>query len=204
MQVKICGIKTTETALFATEAGADLLGFVFADSKRRISVDEAKKIRQQLPESVKTAGVFVDEETDTVNQIAEEVGLDYVQLHGNEAPGYCERINVPVIKAFQIRSEQDFEKIASYSCDYFLLDSPGGKYRGGSGEAFDWKLTRHLPALEGKILLAGGLRPENIQEAIREVNPAGVDVSSGVETDGEKDHAKIEAFIHAAKNKKVR
>lgn len=204
MQVKICGIKTPETARYAADSGADWLGLMFADSKRRISVETAKEIREQLPPGVKIAGVFVDEPLETVNQIVEEVGLDYVQLHGNESPDYCRQIKAPVIKAFQIRSEADFAEIETYPCDYFLLDSPGGKYRGGSGETFDWKLIRHAPQLQGKVLLAGGLKPENIEEAIREVKPAGVDVSSGVETNGEKDHAKIKAFIDAAKNTKVR
>lgn len=204
MEVKICGIKTPETALFASDCGAGLLGFVFADSSRRISVETAKEIRRRLPEGIKTAGVFVDEEIETVNRIAGEVGLDYVQLHGNESPDYCRQVKAPVIKAFQIRSGQDFDEIENYPCDYFLLDSPGGKYRGGSGEAFDWKLVRHAPQLDGRIILAGGLHPDNIEEAIQEVKPAGVDVSSGVETDGEKDHGKIKAFIEAAKNTKVR
>lgn len=204
MQVKICGIKTPETARFAIEAGADLLGFVFADSKRRISVETAKKLREQLPEGAKAAGVFVDEDLETVNRIADEVGLDYVQLHGSETPDYCREVKAPVIKAFQITSVEDFKEIEQYPCDYFLLDSPGGKYRGGSGEAFDWKLIRHAPELSGKVILAGGLHPDNIGEAIREVKPAGVDVSSGVETDGEKDHDKIKAFIDAAKTTKVR
>lgn len=204
MQVKICGVKTPETALFAAEAGADLLGLMFADSKRRISVEAAKEITSQLPEGVKTAGVFVDESVETVNAIAAEIGLDYVQLHGQESPDYCRQIHTPVIKAFQIRSAEDFKEIESYPCDYFLLDSPGGKYRGGSGETFDWKLIRHAPELEGKVILAGGLHPDNISEAIQEVKPIGVDVSSGVETDGEKDHEKIKAFIDAAKNTKAR
>ncbi|WP_077623567.1 phosphoribosylanthranilate isomerase [Sediminibacillus massiliensis] len=199
MIVKICGIKNKQAAADAVQAGADFLGFVFASSKRRVTKEQAKEIAETLPRRVKKIGVFVNESPEVINDIAESVGLDYAQLHGDESPEEMEEIKVPVIKAFQINSKEDFEQIASYPCEYYLLDSPAGKYRGGNGEAFDWSLAEYMPEVNGKIFLAGGLKPGNVQQAITEVKPAGVDVSSGVETNGEKDRDKIDAFIRAAK-----
>ncbi|WP_053217964.1 phosphoribosylanthranilate isomerase [Virgibacillus senegalensis] len=200
MQVKICGITTIKTAQAAVDAGADFIGFVFAASKRRVSKQQARAIAEIIPPKVKKVGVFVNETTEVIEEIAEHVGLDYVQLHGDETPELVESLKIPVIKAFQITSKGDLTKLDHYKCDYFLLDSPAGKYRGGNGEVFDWSLTRKLPALNGKLILAGGLHADNVSEAIAEVSPEAVDVSSGVETDGSKDEAKIYAFIQAAKS----
>ncbi|UFT99066.1 phosphoribosylanthranilate isomerase [Radiobacillus kanasensis] len=200
MKVKICGIKTVEAAKAVVESGADFIGFVFADSKRMVTKEEAKEIADTLPSSIQKVGVFVNEEPEVVQEIATYVGLDYVQLHGDETPAYCEQIKVPMIKAFQVRSKEDLQTLERYNCDYYLLDSPAGKYRGGNGETFDWSLAKGLANLEGKIMLAGGLHAENVAEAIREVYPVGVDISSGVETDGSKDPDKIYAFVKAAKN----
>ncbi|MDC3414813.1 phosphoribosylanthranilate isomerase [Terrihalobacillus insolitus] len=199
MQVKICGVKTIDAAQHAVQNGADLIGFVFAKSKRRITKEQAKEIAQIIPEHVKKVGVFVNEPLDSIKDIAATVGLDYVQLHGDETPEFCEAVPYPVIKAFSIQSKEDFYAIRDYKCDYFLLDSPSGKYRGGNGTAFDWSLTKHLSNVKGKVILAGGLSSENVSQAIAEANPQGVDVSSGVETDGEKDLNKITAFIREAK-----
>ncbi|WP_245208055.1 phosphoribosylanthranilate isomerase [Sediminibacillus dalangtanensis] len=200
MQVKICGITTIEAAEAAVNAGADFIGFVFAPSKRRVSVEQARSIAEKLPAEVKKVGVFVNEQAETIGEIAEQVGLDYVQLHGDESPELVKSLEVPVIKAFQITSTADLKKLTLYQCDYFLLDSPAGKYRGGNGEVFDWSLTKELPALNGKLILAGGLHADNVREAIEEVTPNAVDVSSGVETAGRKDEKKIYTFIQAAKS----
>ncbi|WP_240795529.1 phosphoribosylanthranilate isomerase [Aquibacillus halophilus] len=199
MKVKICGITTEAAAEQAVQSGADFIGFVFADSKRRIDKEGAKRIAKGIPNQVKKVGVFVNEQASTINAIAAEVGLDYVQLHGDESPEFCKQINYPLIKAFQITSKEDLLNLADYRCDYYLLDSPAGKYRGGNGETFNWDLVKNIPGVDGKVILAGGLHAGNIQLAVTEVNPAGVDVSSGVETDGAKDHKKITAFINEAK-----
>ncbi|KAB8137668.1 phosphoribosylanthranilate isomerase [Gracilibacillus oryzae] len=199
VQVKICGLMNREAILTAVDAGTDFIGFVFARSKRRITKEEAAELAKYIPPNVGKVGVFVNEELEEIQEIARVVGLDYVQLHGDESPEFCEKVGVPVIKAFHVTSAEDLEKIAAYDCDYYLLDSPAGKYRGGNGEKFDWSLAKEQDFLNKRILLAGGLHAENVEEAIREVNPAGVDVSSGVETDDVKDLDKIRAFILAAK-----
>ncbi|UOQ87208.1 phosphoribosylanthranilate isomerase [Gracilibacillus salinarum] len=196
-QVKICGLQN-QLAIEAA-AGADFIGFVFAKSTRRVTIDEATELAKYVPDGVKKVGVFVNESMETIRTIAEQVNLDYVQLHGDESPAFCRDIGLPVIKAFEVRDPSDLEKVAQYDCDYYLLDSPGGKYRGGSGETFDWSIAKQYDFLQKRIILAGGLRPGNVQEAITEVMPHGVDVSSGVETDGEKDLDKIHAFIDAVK-----
>ncbi|GGM33356.1 N-(5'-phosphoribosyl)anthranilate isomerase [Paraliobacillus quinghaiensis] len=202
MLTKICGITTVEAGREAAFAGADFIGFVFAESKRRVTKEQAKEISEKLPPNVKKVGVFVDEELGTIQEIASIVGLDYIQLHGEESPGFCQKVGYPVIKAFHIHERGDLMKLVNYQCDYFLLDSPAGKYRGGNGEVFNWSLAKDLPYLTGKILVAGGLHAGNVREAISEVNPAGVDVSSGVETDGVKDKEKIRAFIHEVKKER--
>ncbi|WP_346728988.1 phosphoribosylanthranilate isomerase [Lederbergia citrea] len=199
MKVKICGILTTEAAAAASEAGANMLGFVFADSKRRIAPEKAGEIIKQLPEHVKFAGVFVNETYENIIRIAETAKLDYIQLHGDESPEFCKRLPLPVIKAFSIKEKTDLDKISDYDCAYYLLDSPGVKYRGGSGIPFDWSLLADLDIPKEKIILAGGLDVENVVAAIKTVRPAVIDVSSGVETAGEKDLKKIKAFIREAK-----
>lgn len=202
MKVKICGITTEAAAIQAVDSGADFIGFVFAKSKREIEKDRAKEIAKHIPSQVKKVGVFVNEDADVITDIAETVGLDYVQLHGDETPQFCKQIPFPIIKAFQVRSKEDLSTLSDYSCEYFLLDSPAGKYRGGNGETFDWSLTKHVNQLDGKVILAGGLHAGNVQEAITEVKPEGIDVSSGVETDGDKDLEKITAFITEAKRER--
>lgn len=198
MLVKICGIKTIETADVAVQAGADLIGFVFAPSSRQITPNEAAAIARTVPHSVKKVGVFVNESVSYMVRIAEHVGLDMIQLHGDEPPSIIKELPYQTMKAFSIDKIND-TMIHSYSCDYYLIDSPAKKYRGGSGQTFDWTLVSDLPIHPSKIMLAGGLTPENVQTAIDLIKPAGVDVSSGVETNGEKDHAKIKRFIANAK-----
>jgi len=202
MLVKICGITTREAADAAVQSGADLIGFVFADSKRNISPIEAEQIASALPSSVKKVGVFVNETVNNVLEIADTVGLDVIQLHGDEPPEMIEQLPYEVIKAIPAKPEH-FNTIQDYVlADYFLVDSPYGQYRGGNGTTFDWDTLKNLPIDRSKLLLAGGLHPGNIQDAIQQVVPAGVDVSSGVETEGRKDRKKIDAFIKQAKVQK--
>lgn len=199
MKVKICGITTRESAQAACEAGADMLGFVFAESTRKITPEAAREIVDQLPQHVAAVGVFVNETVENIEQIAETAGLDYIQLHGDEPPEFCRELSRPIIKAFTIRAKDDAEKLFKYECDYYLVDSPGIRYRGGSGKPFDWNLLQNQNIPRGKVILAGGLNEANVTEAIDMVQPAGVDVSSGVETDGQKDLKKIFAFVKTAK-----
>jgi len=197
MLVKICGITTSEAAEAAAAAGADFIGFVFAASRRKITPERAKMIARSLSSSVKTVGVFVNETVEQMVNIAEYVGLDYLQLHGDEGEAVSKQLPRPVIKAFSVK-DKSIKNIMNYPCDYYLIDSPGG----GTGKSFDWKLLDKFNLDASKLILAGGLNPDNVQEAIRVVKPAGVDVSSGVETNGAKDIKKIKQFIHAAKNER--
>ncbi|MEQ2525513.1 phosphoribosylanthranilate isomerase [Bacillaceae bacterium CLA-AA-H227] len=201
MKVKICGIMDVEAGLYAVENGADALGFVFAESKRKITPELAKEIIKQLPEHVLKVGIFVNEKPEVIMEIANHTGLTHVQLHGDESPEDCEAFSISVIKALSIGTIADLGKIDQYGCDYVLLDSPKGKYRGGNGVKFDWSLLTGIESNGKKIILAGGLNPENIAEAIGIANPYMVDVSSGVETDGKKDLGKIQTFLARAKRR---
>nr|WP_318539561.1 phosphoribosylanthranilate isomerase [Terribacillus saccharophilus] len=199
MIVKICGIQSVEAGQMAVDAGADMIGFVFADSRRKVSPEQAADIGKKLPAQVKKVGVFVNEPIESLLDIADTAGLDYIQLHGDETPDYIKSISKPVIKAFSVASENDLEQLADYACEYYLLDSPAEAYRGGNGTVFDWSLANSETIPREKLFLAGGLHSGNVQQAIEEVSPVGVDVSSGVETDRKKDPIKIKQFITAAK-----
>ncbi|HFO1051727.1 MULTISPECIES: phosphoribosylanthranilate isomerase [Bacillus cereus group] len=200
MKVKICGITDMETAKRACEYGADALGFVFAESKRKITPGLAKEIIQELPANVLKIGVFVNESVEVIQKIAENCGLTHVQLHGDEDNHQIGRLNIPSIKALGVTSKADMKNAQAYETDYILFDSPKEKFYGGNGKTFSWELLAHMPkGLRGKTILAGGLNTLNIEEAIRTFRPYMVDVSSGVETEGKKDVEKIKQFIIKAK-----
>lgn len=201
MKVKICGITDIKTALYAVHHGADALGFVFAKSKRRITPAKAREIIAKLPDHILLkVGVFVNETKENIESIAAEAGLTAIQLHGDEPPQFCRGFDLPVIKALSIGSQEDLRLIDQYDCDYLLLDSPVGKYRGGNGVSFDWSLLQEEKLQGKRIILAGGLTADNVSEAIMIAKPYMVDVSSGVETDGRKDLHKIKTFIVNAKS----
>jgi len=200
MKVKICGITDVETAKSACEYGADALGFVFAESKRKITPKRAEEIIQELPANVLKIGVFVNESVEVIQKIADECGLTHVQLHGDEDNYQIRRLNIPSIKSLGVTSESDMKNAQGYETDYILFDSPKEKFHGGNGKTFSWELLGHMPKeLRKKTILAGGLNALNIEEAIRTVRPYMVDVSSGVETEGKKDVEKIKQFIIKAK-----
>lgn len=200
--VKICGIKRIEDARVAINHGADLLGFVFAPSSRRIAPDTAREIIAAIrPDStVKAVGVFVNADPEEMNRVARSCGLDLVQLSGDEPDGVVATLDVPAIKAIHVRDDDGpeslRERVSASSAAVVLLDTARAGHYGGTGETFEWE---RLPALERPVLLAGGLHPDNVARAIQTVQPWGVDVSSGVETNGEKDHGKIGNFIRAAR-----
>ncbi|MEW6574061.1 MAG: phosphoribosylanthranilate isomerase [Bacillota bacterium] len=214
VRVKICGIRDAETAAVAVAAGADALGFVFAESKRKIAPETAREIISRLPPFVATVGVFVDAPREFVSEVADFCRLDAVQLHGTESPEYCLELGRKVIKAFGVRqkgilssgaatggllSEADLELIAAYhSVSAVLLDTSVPGLAGGTGRTFDWGLLSGM-RFQVPLILAGGLTPENVAAAVRIARPYAVDVSSGVETDGRKDAAKIHVFIRQAK-----
>lgn len=200
-QVKVCGLREVGHALAACEAGANLIGFVFAPSPRQVTPEEARAIVQALPKGrVKAVGVFVKEAPSRVNEIAAYCPLDYVQLNGEESPEECGQIAVPVIRAFHVRERLAEAELAAYRdvVRFFLLDTFHPRLYGGTGQRFDWRLAQQV-APYYPILLAGGLDPENVAEAVRTVRPWGVDVSSGVETNGVKDMRKVAAFVQAVR-----
>ncbi|AJD91196.1 N-(5'-phosphoribosyl)anthranilate isomerase [Jeotgalibacillus malaysiensis] len=196
MLVKICGLMKKEDVAAAVESGADYIGFVFAESKRKVTSHEAALLAADIPSSVKKVGVFVNPTLDEIFEAVAAAELDFIQLHGDETPEFCDTMPKPVIKAFSISQQADVEEMNRYNVAHILADAPGADYRGGGGHTFDWSLIKDASQ---NIILAGGLTPENVSVAIAETAPIGVDVSSGVETDGQKDHQKINAFIKQAK-----
>lgn len=209
-QVKICGLRHQRDIDAAIEAGADMLGFMFyKPSHRYVTPQEAVNQLEKnenlahppkeraVPDLV---GVFVNEDANAINDIVKTAGLQFVQLHGDETPEFCQRIQVPVIKALRFSSSADLPQVKAYQSVVWriLLDTPTKQW-GGSGQIHDWALA-HQIAHNTPIILAGGLTPQNVDEAIRNVHPWGVDVSSGVETEKEKDPAKIRAFVQAVRS----
>jgi len=203
VQVKICGLLTTHQILAARDAGVDLLGLMFYEqSSRYIQPQAAKEILKTYENgqmSPDTVGIFVNKEADYINDVIEQVGLHFVQLHGNESPEFCTCIHRPVIKALRLNEKSDRNLAEKYyhTTWRILLDTPTAKW-GGTGETHDWVLAQSI-AQQTPIFLAGGLTPENVGEAIQQVHPWGVDVSSGVETNGKKDVKKIQAFVENAR-----
>lgn len=172
----------------------DYVGFVFADSKRRITPYLARELVRLLSPSIRKVGVFVNEQIDTVNETSDLCGLDIVQLHGDETPYYCTLVKRAVWKAIRIKDEDSFQEAVEYPVDGILLDTYSKKEYGGTGKAFDWNLAAKTDHHQ-KIILAGGLSSKNVNNAINVIRPYCVDVSSSVETDGVKDGTKIKEFI---------
>lgn len=202
MRVKICGITNREDAQNAITLGADALGFVFAKSPRQVTKEQARDIVQSLPPFVSAVGVFVDEQVHTIKEICKFCNIYTVQLHGSEPPAYINDLKeYKVIKAFRIRDDNDLKPMADYRPHAFLLDSYVKEAMGGTGVVFQWAIARESHKY-GAIILSGGLTPENVKEAIHNVRPYAVDVSSGVElSPGKKDKILIERFINNAKGK---
>jgi phosphoribosylanthranilate isomerase len=201
IKVKICGITNLEDALTAIDAGADALGFVFhAKSPRHVFPEQAAAIIRHLPPFVETVGLFVNEPLDTVNGTADLCGLDLVQLHGEEKPGYCDSVRRRVVKTFRVKDITSLEPMRDYRVAAFLLDAWSPAAHGGTGQTFNWEIAA-CAAQSNRIILAGGLTPGNVAEAVRKVRPYGVDVSSGVEFGpGKKDSRRIADFISNAKS----
>jgi phosphoribosylanthranilate isomerase len=211
--IKVCGLREPEDAVAAAEAGADLLGFVFAPARRRVSAKQAKRCidaaRQAIgaERSLLSVGVFVDAPATEIEETASEAGFDLVQLHGAEAPGFPAGLSLPSIRAFKPRPAVALSETAELIAPHFstaqppialLIDGFHPTSAGGTGSRADWSLARAV-SLRWPMLLAGGLTPENVAEAIGSARPSGVDVSSGVERDGTKDPERIAAFVAAAK-----
>lgn len=210
-KAKICGITEGEHALAAAGAGADFIGMVFAPSRRQISLDAAVPLASAIHSftaAPKIVGVFANFELNAVNRLADGLELDWVQLSGNETWDYCQQILRPVIKVIHVAGQSSSEILASveegnrmmagrkFLC---LLDTSKKDFFGGTGETFDWRIAKEVAA-RFKIIVAGGLTPDNVGRLIEEVRPWGVDVSTGVETNNRKDARKIDAFMQAVRN----
>lgn len=204
MKVKICGITNEVDSLAAVEAGADALGFVcYRMSPRFLEPDVIRRIVATLPPFVLPVGVFVNEELKVVRDLMDRCGLVLAQLHGDETAAYCEGLGRPILKAIRLRSRSDLLRLAEYKgraqVRGFLVDAFSEAAYGGTGLLADWALAAEAARI-GPVILAGGLTPGNVREAVQKVRPYGVDVSSGVEAvPGKKDHGKVRAFIEAAK-----
>ena len=199
MIVKICGIRSQEMAQAAVSSGADFIGFIFAKSRRYIEPLAAAEIGAAAG-MVKKVGVFVDAPADEVNRIAKLCRLDFVQLHGKESPLYCRSIEFPVIKAWRFGEDFSVEAANAYPAELLLIDSWQPGMAGGTGQCFSWELARaELAGLNKPFLLAGGIDAVNVGEAVKLLNPYGIDVSGGVEEKGIKSAAKIAEFMTAAR-----
>jgi phosphoribosylanthranilate isomerase len=210
-KIKICGLSKIQHALAAAKAGADFLGLVFAPSQRQVSIEKALPLVKEvhaLSPHVIVVGVFANSTADEVNRTADYCNLDWIQLSGDETWDYCQQIERPIIKTVHVSSTKTVEGIVSeIAMGYRLLprhdfvclvDSKVGDTYGGTGQAFDWKLAKEVSA-RFSVIIAGGLTPANVRQLVEEVQPWGVDVSTGVESNGQKDTAKIKKFIQAVR-----
>lgn len=210
-KVKICGLSRIEDATVAAGAGADFIGLVFAPGRRQVTPEQARPLVEavrRLPTSPLIVGVFVNEKVSYVNRLAEQLGLDWVQLSGDETLSYCREISRPVIKVCHVSAEKTAAQVlreiaAGFQLEpsgrmVYLLDTRLDENYGGTGQSFDWAIAREVAA-RYPVIVAGGITPDNVTRLVKEARPWGVDVSSGVESGGRKDPGKIRAFIKAVR-----
>jgi len=196
VKVKICGITNLEDAVAAVDMGADLLGFNFyPKSKRYITPDNAFSIIEKLPTFVDVAGVFVNATAEHIKDVTEQCFLNWIQLHGDEKPDFCDSIFCPgarTIKAIRVKSSEDIERVEQYFTDAVLLDAYDSQSYGGTGKSFDWDMLGHI---HKRVFLAGGIDPQNAERAV-EVGVYGIDICSGIEkAPGKKDHEKMKLLF---------
>ena len=198
-KIKICGICRPEDIKAINQVLPDYIGFVFAESKRKISLDDAVNLKKLLNPAVKTVGVFVNENINRLIELCDFKVIDIVQLHGDENESYIlelkNKIRNPIIKAVRVRSQQDIKAAEDLPCDYLLLDSYKDNAYGGTGKTFDWSLIPKKSERKKPIFLAGGINRDNLSDALS-AEPYCIDVSSGVETDGKKDPEKIKDTVN--------
>ncbi len=200
VRVKICGITNREDAFCAATQGADALGFIFyPKSPRFVEAETAGAIVEALPPFVTPVGVFVNAQRDYIEATVASAGLRVIQLHGDEPPEACAGFSVPVIKALRVGEDFDTSTLADYPTETFLLDTDRKGQYGGTGETFDWAIAREA-SRRGRIVLSGGLNPDNVAEGIRQARPYAVDCGSGVEAEtGRKDHGEIARLMEAVR-----
>ncbi|ADD02682.1 Phosphoribosylanthranilate isomerase [Thermoanaerobacter italicus Ab9] len=195
VKVKICGLRRKEDIEYANQLKPDYVGFVFAKSKRQVEIEQALYLISLLDKEIKTVGVFVDEPVENVLKIAQTLNLDVLQFHGDETQDYIDNFkNFTVWKAIRIKDKEDLEKTKVFRVNSFVFDTLTKNEYGGTGKTFNWEVLKGFE-LNVPIILAGGLNENNVEEAIKIVNPYAVDVSSGVETEGYKDFKKMKSFI---------
>ncbi|SFE71320.1 phosphoribosylanthranilate isomerase [Thermoanaerobacter thermohydrosulfuricus] len=195
VKVKICGLRRKEDIEYANELKPDYVGFVFAKSKRQVEVEQALYLIRLLDKEIKTVGVFVNEPVENALKIAQTLNLDVLQFHGDETQDYIDNFkNFTVWKAIRIKDKEDLEKTKEFKVNSFVFDTLTKNEYGGTGKTFNWEVLKGFE-LNVPIILAGGLNENNVEEAIKIVNPYAVDVSSGVETEGYKDFKKMKSFI---------
>jgi phosphoribosylanthranilate isomerase len=200
-KVKICGITSVADGLAAVEAGVDMIGLMFyAGSPRHITLEQAAEISRALPPFVTRVGVLVNPDEAFVTRAIGECGLGLLQFHGDETSEFCTQFGLMCMKALRVRDAESLKQLENYHTDAFLLDAYSKSGLGGTGEKFNWDLAVEAQRFGKPIFLAGGLTPENVADAVKQVRPFAVDVSSGVESaPGKKDAAKVRAFIEAVR-----
>ena len=202
-KVKVCGNTQPEDIKLAVELGVDYLGFIFTESKRKVTLEQAKAMMQAAPNFKNYVGVFSNQPKQEVEFVARKLGLKFLQFHGEETARYCHYFmnhGFEVIKTFRIKDARSLKRIDEYNVSYFLFDTYDEVQKGGTGRPFDWNLIEDRPYVHEKLFLSGGLNPENIKNAIKKIHPAVLDVSSGVElSPGKKDPLKMKEFIRVAK-----
>lgn len=200
-RIKICGLTRPEDIAAVNRCRPDYIGFVFAESRRRVTIEQASRLKARLDDRIKAVGVFTNASLPYIADLCQQGTIDVVQLHGDENEAFIQalkqKITCPVIKAVLVQTTEQILQAQAMSCDLLLLDTYQEGLYGGSGRTFDRKL---IPALQKPFFLAGGLQAGNIEQAIRECSPFGIDISGGVETGGVKDEAKIREFIALIRN----
>ena len=197
-KIKICGLTRTEDIEMVNEFLPDYIGFVFAKSRRQVSAEQAKELKNKLRPAIKAVGVFVNEKPENIAEIANQGIIDLIQIHGDEDAAYCAQLRkltqAPIIKVVRVEREDDFAGIEEFDCDYYLFDTLSNQQYGGTGKAFDHSIL-YNKEIKKPFFVAGGLNQDNVAAVIEAIKPYGVDASGGVETDGIKDANKIKEFI---------
>ena len=197
-KIKICGLTRTEDIEMVNEFLPDYIGFVFAKSRRQVSAEQAKELKNKLRPAIKAVGVFVNEKPENIAEIANQGIIDLIQIHGDEDAAYCAQLRkltqAPIIKVVRVEREDDLAGIEEFDCDYYLFDTLSNQQYGGTGKAFDHSIL-YNKEIKKPFFVAGGLNQDNVAAVIEAIKPYGVDASGGVETDGIKDANKIKEFI---------
>lgn len=201
-KIKICGIKTLAEIEIINKYPISYAGFIFADSKRQVSIDRVILMKDRLRNDIKKVGVFVNEKKEVINEVIEKCELDIIQLHGDETIDFCQKFNIEVWKSISVKNEKDIENGKKYSkyVDKILLDTFNEKLKGGSGKKFNWEIAKNL-SKDFNIILAGGINKDNILEAINIVKPEIIDVNSGVEKNLIKNEEKIRELFEIIRRK---